>query len=648
MNKLLRCLLTLSGISLVALNTAGAKVPGEKYPDTFNKCVKQVGIEHLIKTKNYTDWALNVDFNVIDSLANCYSYFYHMTNRSFVYEPETGKYVTIKRGFYDKALVPSYSGTNSKNNLFIRISDDLGLNWIEPVLVYDAVKDGLQEGRYPSVIAFLYEDNFSLAYSASRVNEVDSKWYGLMNGFYNKEYSYSLSASNTLSTTDYGILEWSSDSRILAGLENEGGESFYQVIVGRASAADEQDTLNSSHIGLRRIVDMSEVTEDVPPQWSSLKFHPAAPKYRSNQIIDLKLGKNNNMYLAVFGNFIDNQKETPKPGVSTSIDKGKTWSEFNIMPMNIFDNFISAEGFPVDSSRFNYLTKGFTVYGENKYSIVMSASAWNGEANATWIIEATYDKSLSSSQWSIRKIAEHTGAYITYTDVKDDNDKRLNPGDYEIQTALSADGKYIIAKWIDLIGYDGTNFTTTDVFMASRKVDGGTWTKPVNVTNSDAVERGVMMPDVVPVTVSESGISGVPLLMLNTILKPGDVARDKQFEAGVAQYLLFGKVDIITSVDDGEEPCDCRKLDIKKITPNPVSENGIISVDFYIPEDGRADFELYDASGKAVLDMSEMDMDYAKGSYQKNIDIKSQSTGSYYLIIYFKGQKVTKLINIVK
>ena len=102
----------------------------------------------------------SVNFVIIDSLANAFSY-YSSATQPFVYCKDMNTLVTIKRGYVDLANVPNYTGINTKDNLFIRRSTDWGDTWQAPELIFDAKADPPSANkwgaaRYPSIYPYVW------------------------------------------------------------------------------------------------------------------------------------------------------------------------------------------------------------------------------------------------------------------------------------------------------------------------------------------------------------------------------------------------------------------------------------------------------------------------------------------------------------
>jgi hypothetical protein len=89
---------------------------------------------------------------------------------------------------------------------------------------------------------------------------------------------------------------------------------------------------------------------------------------------------------------------------------------------------------------------------------------------------------------------------------------------------------------------------------------------------------------------------------------------------------------------------------ILNIKPNPINSNGTISVTFYMPKEDKANFTIFDATGRIVDDLKKYDNTYQFGPNTIEIDISGRNlqNGTYYLDVYSGDKRDTKVITIVK
>lgn len=618
-----------------------------KYPEVEQSArIGFLSPDKVIYPKNENKKLGNVNFIVFDSLANVYSYGNMMSNKAIKYNPQFNTLVTVKRGYVDLDKYPAYPDGNTKNNLFLRTSTDWGKTWAPEIKLYDNRIQTFHEARYPSVATFNFGGNLAVAYNAARVIEKQSVWTGHIIGFWNQEFS-SINIGHANPITDYTGLEWGIDSRVIADA-NESGEGFYHFIAGRVSPTVASNTAEANNIGWRRTIDIDNLVEHViPDQWASSNFRTVAEGFRSNELVDLKKDNLGNFYLAVFGGFEGYYTTKNSFGVSKSTDKGNSWTSFNIIPWNVVNAYTMAKGHPSDSANFLYQNKGFVVLDNGEYSFATKILAWGNGTTESYIVELVYNQTTDT--WRINEIADELIGTFNYRDINDSNDQPTNWNDHELDIVRTVDGQTLLAKWVEIMGFnpETSTFQTTDVFFSTRSINSNTWSEPMNVTNSDDLDRMTLLPDYIP-----NDLIDIPLFKLVTKTAPEMTAQEaftEQFYGGKDQYLVVGHVNAVVGVKD-EEPCDCDKLQIQKITPNPISGDNVFTVTIFMPQENTIDISIYDASGKLVNDLKDLDKRYGQGQRILEIDLTGNALpiGSYYINILACGQNKTKLFNVIR
>jgi hypothetical protein len=614
--------------------------PLNNYPSDTPEHIKTVSLEDMVPYKSKDIGTHNVTWNVFDSLGNSYSYFYLLTNKAFVYDKISGRYITIKRGFYQTGTEPAGEPPNSKNDVFVRWSDDLGKTWDEQVLVYNHKEWGFGEGRYPSVYGFEYDGTFSVGFCIPLVNEAVGEWYGHAWGFWNSDYDAVVSHDQSL-TVDGSAFSWSTDNRVYC--EGMGDDIVYQSVSEITPVAGTETISNANNIAYRKSANLTTPEKVVPPQWASNVFRevdePGSGRF--NQQVGFGPIAGDDMYMAVYGNFIVESVIKNKPAVSISNDKGDTWSDFNIIPNSVIDVYAEIEHNitienPGDSIIFDWQTKSFVMLPNGDFSYIMKALIANYGERSTKIVEV-YNE---GGRWGIRTIADITGAYIVYADVTTTAGDRVNPSDIELQGAVSFDGTKIVAKWVDLIGYDPEmgNFETTDVFVATREVGKSDWSEKMNITNSDEIDRSTMLPDFVP-----NDLKDIPLLKMRTIdysTNPEEV-RTAQFNAGDPQHLVVGHFDTEVSVEDQNES---KSFAIKRIYPNPADQEATIlfTTDGY----GSCTVDIYDVMGKKL--QQNLVNNLSAGERFITLNTSTLPVGTYYVSLRLNGQSITEIMNVIR
>jgi hypothetical protein len=614
--------------------------PQNNYPSDTPEYMKTVTLDDMVSYRSKEIGTHNVTWSVFDSLGNSYSYFYLLTNKAYVYDKISGKYITIKRGYYPTGQEPSGEPPNSKNDVFVRWSDDLGKTWEEPVIVYNHKEWGYGEGRYPSCYGFEYEGTFSVGFCIPLVNEAVGEWYGHAWGFWNSDYASVVSHDPDVEVNG-SPFTWSTDNRVYA--EGVDSDILYQSVSEINPLAGTETISNANNIAYRKSANLNSPDHVVPPQWASNVFRevdtPGSGRF--NQQVDFGPISGDQMYLAAYGNFIVESDSKNKPAVSFSNDKGDTWSDFNIIPNSVIDVYaetefnITAEN-PGDSIIFDWQTKSFIMQPNGDFSYIMKALIADYGDRYTKIIEV-YNE---DNRWGIRTIAEITGAYIVYADVTNDLGERQNPSDVELQGAITFDGTKLIAKWVDLIGYDPDmgNFETTDVFVATREIGQTTWSEKVNITNSEDIDRSTMLPNYVP-----NDLKDIPLLKMSSIIysTSADEIRAAQFNAGDPQHLSLGLFDTEVSVEDQKE---ANTFQIINMYPNPADQD--VTILFATDSYGTCTVDLYDVMGKKL--QQNVVSNQSAGERYVTISTSDLPVGTYYVTLRLNGQSVTEVLNVIR
>ncbi|MFP4543101.1 MAG: T9SS type A sorting domain-containing protein [Candidatus Kapaibacterium sp.] len=592
------------------------------------------------KNKNVTKLQ-TLTFTTIDSLANAYSSFNLGVNKTLAYDTQTGTLVHLKRGYYDHIKNPDHEGDNSKNNLFILLSTDWGKTWQEPIITYNADLDDLDEARYPSVYPAKFNDELTIAYSSPRVNEQLEVWYGFINGIYSETLSANnIKANHTFnySGQDY---EYSTVSRIAAFAEPDNPQSIRTIITATVSPTPEVLSLNSNFSYIMS-TDLGNYRYVIPSAWSSANFHPVeTTRHRANSLVDLIYDKESeNLYFAAFGNFVNFAEEGARPGVSVSTDKGETWSDFEVFPLSVLDNYPVEQG--ASELSFFYETIGFTEYGDGNYSFVLPVNHIQTTGTLREIIKKELcEVYYQDGSWGIRKIADLTSAIMVYADVTNENTgQRQNPGDYEIQLAISEDGQTLLAKWVDLIDYDGSTFDNVDVFAATRKTNQSSWGAAVNITQSDEIDRSTILPDVIP-----SDLVDIPLLKMFTKhapeLSPEDI-RAEQFYAGKEQWLQIAHFNAVVGVEDDKPLAD--EFKVHGIFPNPAVNEASLNLNMGMP--AYVEVEIFDVLGNSKgLSFSG---NLSAGLRAVTLDVAGLSSGTYYCRIKSGSKTITEILTVNK
>ncbi len=639
--------------ALVIIQTTNAElIPQKKYayPDNQKYEAKTVSVENLVplskKEKVQED-----QFVKIDSLSNMFSYFYIMTNRAFVLDRTTGNYITVKRGYYNpfkpEHHIDQYSGANRSYNLLMRISEDDGATWNDEVVIYDRDELSYYSARYPSCYGFQFNGK---QYVGTTFPVIDynpngtSTWQGFVSNLWNPDITNPVDIPiNAHINIDYNgsILNWSTDSRLIVAEKKEAHGEYIFLAAGELTPADENDFANASHFGLRYAGNIEDqFVETIPDAWNSNKFSDVDQAgSRFNQMVDLRMTNDGTLYFAVYGNFKNNLAETDPNtvGVSISTDYGQTWSEFDTWTPELRNQFLADLGYSGYTFVFAYTTKGFVAFDNGDFSFVVHGGIYDADNNYIKSIIAEIYK--ENGQWGARVVAENTGAYIVYQDLTNTAGNRVNPSDIELQLTTTTDGQYLLAKWIDLIGYDSElgTFTTTDVFMSARQKNQPNWLPSQNVTQSDQIDRNVMIPDYI------KSIKNVPMLKEYTKVYDSQFERDSQFVAQADQYLMFAnaQLDYQVSVEDNTPIYELQL----EVIPNPITDFIRMKV-YYEGETQNAELSIYNLMGQKVATISNSNLNY--GTTYFDFDPSILSSGLYFVSLKIADKNIVEKINVIK
>jgi hypothetical protein len=626
------------------------ELPAKKFTYPFLYQPKEIAPANLsnkfnLKFRNKIS-IQSVNFRILDSLMNAYSYFTD-SQQPFVYERNTNTLITIKRGYFDLDTTPTYSGTNTKDNLFLLKSKDLGQTWTAPVLLFDSKKDATPAGsygtaRYPSIFGFLYSDSLTVVFTAPTNNAAG--WIGYVNGLYDgPDKIASFNGSFNIQGQNYG---WAgTESKILGGLFN--GTDPFGIAVGGIMPPGGTQWSNNSNIAYRKTTTFDTWNPTIPPEWASSVFQPVTQdSTRSCSVVDLKYGLNNKMYLAVVGNFVS---QTPsnrvKVGVSTSTDLGNTWSDFIVSSNQLLTDYVTSLGFDPDSVYMDYSSKGFVVFdnGDFSFAVTLYDGAIAGVSQPdTLQLKQIVELFYEGGNWGIRKIANVSGFVLAYLP-----STATNQMGYELQLSRTLDGNRLLSKWVDFTDYVNpqtgqiTKYYTTDIYVSARNKNNSNWGVPLNITKSDIYDRITWIPDYLP-----NNLNNVPVLKVETEPNLSDdsvTARNRQrYLQEYPQYVMIGNFDVVTGVQESSETNS--NLSFTSISPNP-AETGT-DVNFNLTTDGTINMTLYNVMGQPVRQM--FNGFASLGIHSVHLNTAGLASGTYYCTLTAGGNKATEMITIIK
>ncbi|MFH1051655.1 MAG: T9SS type A sorting domain-containing protein [bacterium] len=639
----------------VFMNTYAQEMQRQKYCYPESNYLKSNTLgEYMLKP--YVDKnpkTQSVMFQTIDSTAHMYNYLFMLQNKPFILEKETGYAITIHRGYHHQQNTNNvgYDGDDWHYNLFINISKDGGASWDIRKCVYDKVKFGTTEARYPNVktinldgiqqyavVAPLIDYNYAEPKYSVNKGHISVFWnedvedLTTMEGMLNEEFTY-----------NGKTYHWDYGSRILVDHYIDNPNNYFLLVASTVGLmqGSTSDWANASHIGIRRTEDLNGgFVEEIPPQWASNKFKVVTENdTRYNQIIDFQMTSNQDMYLAVYGGFIDDPINNM--GVSKSTDYGATWSEFDRIPMSLYNDYRLSLGYNDNHAVYTngYESKGFKVFDNGDWSIVLKATIGdstdpNNVISVEHLIMEIYKE---DSEWGIRRVDTCSGWNFGYEDQRDANNRWSNPAGEEVQLGVSFDGSKLLAKWVDLINPTQQGFETSDVFISTRTKNSQVWSKSENITQSEEIDKSTLIPNDIP-----NDLINIPLLKQSLINSQG-FPRDSEFVSSrYPQYIKVGHFNAVVSVDENQ--FDNSKLTLE-VLPNPVNDFARIQV-YYEGKPVYSEIAVFDVLGNKVTSFELGVLGY--GTSYRDFKTAGLSSGIYFCTVTVGDRKVTKMLNVIK
>lgn len=423
-----------------------------------------------------------------------------------------------------------------------------------------------------------------------------------------------------------------------------------------------------------------------PSTLTTSNFASPSPQQTADNyssVINMGYDEEGTIYLGVT-NYLSDDNTIRVPAVTKTTDMGKTWSNISAMamPTSLLTEYTRTKYAPNGTDAITTAISGpydqnaLQVTGVNKFSYLIRLYSENTTANMGYLnlIECSYD----NGSWSIKTIHELASyprilslIQSTTSQFAGRTKYELNGQGHEVQLAKTADGKHLVAKWIDedtTKGVDG-NFTfvannnqnveqlftisrlnPTDVYMAYKDLATGNWTAAVNVTNDLTYQKATKMPNVIP------SIDNVPVLFLEnagTTLPVADSAISKaptwvrgMFADGYShpQKLQYQKFNAgIASVKD-ENPTTTGQFQLNPVFPNPAT--GVSEITFSMNKPGLAKLALINQVGQVVKVIYEGQL--SEGLKAVTVNTDELTSGVYYYTLTVGDNSATKVLNVVK
>ncbi len=471
-----------------------------------------------------------------------------------------------------------------------------------------------------------------------------------------------------------------------AGYEFQFGDVYGDNTSGAVHLAGTLNPDDGVQYGAYGYFNFNLVVEDfgqvptIPAAWGLDKWRPSTVVNSSfNAPVALGGDKDGTLY-AVFNNIPAEDQESRSVEVSMSTDQGKTWSNPIVMPTNLLDQYAQATGgdiaFQPSVTDFNtpYDGGSLIVTGSDQFSyFIRLATGQRDVADPSQIdtvlsfniAEAKYDKGT----WSLAKVAE-LNAYGSYmVSVQDSISQAIgapaiqvtgNGRGHELQSAVTADGKNIVVKWVDINPsrvkeFSGVRVFTgptnglyteaepltqifdTDIFVTSRATSSNSWAAVKNVTDDDDMAFRTYMPDVV------KSVDDIALLrMLGTGL--GTVTSLLPKPIAQLIYNSQSSIDFGTTAVVGVEEEQNYAFAMSSISPNPVS--GSAQVSFTLDNASTVSIDVYNMLGANVGTVAPQQL--PAGAHGMNVDASTLPAGTYNVALVVNGTRMMKPFVIVR
>ncbi len=427
-------------------------------------------------------------------------------------------------------------------------------------------------------------------------------------------------------------------------------------------------------------------TSTFPSALTTSNFASPSPQQTADNyssVLSMGYDEAGSIYIGVT-NYLSDDNTLRVPAVTKTTDLGKTWSNISTMamPTSLLTEYTRNNYAPNGTDAIStlisgpYDQNGFQVTGVNKFSYLIRLYSENTTKNMGYLnlIECIYDNGV----WSLKTIHELASNPRVLALIQSTTSQFAGRTKYEsngqgneVQLAKTADGKYLVAKWIDedtTKGVDG-DFTfvannnqnveqlfsikrlnPTDVFMAYKDLASGNWTAAVNVTNDLTFQKATKMPNIVP------SIDKVPIVFLEnsfTTLPPADSAISKaptwvrgMFADGYShpQKLQFQKFNAgIASVKD-DSPVANGQFQLNPVFPNPAT--GVSEITFSMNKPGMAKLALLNQVGQVLKVIYEGQV--SEGLKAVTLNTDELASGVYYYTLTVGENTATKVLNVVK
>jgi hypothetical protein len=402
----------------------------------------------------------------------------------------------------------------------------------------------------------------------------------------------------------------------------------------------------------------------IPATWALSNFKTSdQPSSTYNGEMRTDVDSKGNIYTGVLNIYQKGETDFRAPAVSKSTDNGETWSDWDIMPKSALLDFGNEIQSP-DASKcvfVAYNQNGFVVTGEDSFSFLLNVWVYTGVGtdgkDAYSLVVA--DCSKENGSWKMRAISAINGNLFrviqnvgnaTFKDSLVDS-----PRDLEFQLSRTADGKYLVAKWLDYTKFVQHASVTlqsgqvidssiiTDIVTAYRLVGDNQWSKPLVQTNDDIPDKFTFIPSIVP------DINNVPCVAYRTgkstttSLYNGYPEAVRQKVIDFVTELWYYNMDLVGGTIDVNETTENYNFSINSISPNPASD--IAEINFTVNNPSNVKLEIYNNMGQLVKVLLNGRVNL--GSQALNARIDDVPNGTYFLKLSEGGKSITKNLVVI-
>ncbi|MBU3742488.1 MAG: T9SS type A sorting domain-containing protein [Candidatus Kapabacteria bacterium] len=430
--------------------------------------------------------------------------------------------------------------------------------------------------------------------------------------------------------------------------------------------------------------------DGMPEQWGLSKFRPSdvvGSTFNSEILLD---SDEDGVVYAAVNNLFADDIEARVPGVSQSDDRGANWTEFSVMPKTLYDTYAAAQvaagRWPTaDVQMYDaYGQSSFVVNGSNDYSYFIRMGHVNTDQqvfDALHLVEARY----RNGAWTMEYIADmndfNPPMFFVQDTISRNNNNRWTPvvqslNGHEVQGAKTADGEYVVVKWIDANpafgrfgvdppavvlnsqGAEGQldSLFTTDMYFSVRAKNSTSWGPAVNITNDLKVDKGTFLPNIIPSAenvpvIYHQGVRNAQLNDTNYLKKMNwpDVWTEREIgRIGIPGYFLPQEIWVgsfnALNPNSVQEERPTLAFNLSDAVPNPAA--GTSEITWTLDRTAKVTLDLYTMMGTKVTTLSSGVFD--QGAYGVSVNASTLAAGAYYFTLTVDGTSVTKPLTIVR